>query len=66
MGLRSFARSLRPGNDAQLAADLGQQRRRGHQQRGIAEAAAEGEKWLRQDRADERARRGPYHQGGQT
>jgi hypothetical protein len=59
MGIRSFARSLRPGNDRELANELSQQRRRNHR-RNIRKTAAQGEQWEQQDRADERRRRGPY------
>lgn len=53
MGLRDFARSLLPGNDRQLAADIALQRRQGHH-RSIAKAAATAEKWERKDRARDR------------
>ena len=59
MGLRDFARSLRPGNDAQLAADLSTQRSRNHR-RNATRADRAGQAWEDQDRADERARRGPW------
>jgi hypothetical protein len=49
MGLRDFARSLRPGNDAQLAADLSTQRRQSHR-RNIGQAAAAGQAWEDRDR----------------
>lgn len=58
MGLRDFVRSLAPGNDRQLAADLSTQRRRAHH-RSVTKAAAEGEKWERKDR--KRDRRGDRH-----
>jgi hypothetical protein len=53
MGLGSFLRSLAPGNDTALAADLSTQRRAGHR-RSIAKAAAQGEKWERKDRKRDR------------
>lgn len=54
MGLRDFARSLRPGNDAALAADMSAQRRRSHRRRGAQRAANEGEAWEVKDRARDR------------
>jgi hypothetical protein len=53
MGFRDFARSLRPGNDQQLAADLSTQRRASHR-RSIRSAAAEGQAWEDRDRAQDR------------
>jgi hypothetical protein len=47
--LSNFVRSLAPGNDTALAADLSTQRRAGHR-RSIAKAAAQGEQWERNDR----------------
>jgi hypothetical protein len=58
MGLGSFFRSLAPGDDQQLAADLSTQRRRAHR-RSVREAAAEGQAWDDDDRA--RDRRGDRH-----
>jgi hypothetical protein len=57
--LRDFARSLRPGNDAQLAAELRAQRSRRHN-RAATQADRDGQAWDAQDRADEKARRGRY------
>lgn len=54
MGLRDFARSLRPGNDQQLAADLSAQRRQSHRRSGAARAARKGQAWEDRDRAQER------------
>jgi hypothetical protein len=51
--LGNFARSLRPGNDTQLAADLSAQRRAAHR-RSIGKAAAQGQAWEQDDRARER------------
>lgn len=62
MGLRSFARSLRPGNDQQLAADLSQQRSQSHRRRGTRQAARQGQAWEDADRQQERQRRGRYAQ----
>jgi hypothetical protein len=56
MGLGSFLRSLAPGNDRQLAADLSTQRSRNHQRRGAGRAAREGQAW--EDRDRRRDRRG--------
>lgn len=53
MGFRNFIRSLAPGNDRQLAADLSQQRRASHR-RSIAGAAAAGQAWEDRDRAQDR------------
>lgn len=53
MGLRDFARSLRPGNDAQLAADLSTQRRASHR-RNVTSVAREGQAWEDKDRAQDR------------
>jgi hypothetical protein len=61
MGLRNFVRSLRPGNDQQLAADLSGQRRQGHR-RSLLGTARAGQAWEDQDRKQERQRRGPYAQ----
>ncbi|WP_086765378.1 hypothetical protein [Streptomyces bobili] len=59
MGIRSFGRSLRPGRDQQLAADLSAQRSRNHR-RGATRADRAGQAWEDQERADERARRGRW------
>lgn len=61
MGFRSFARSLRPGNDQQLAVDLSAQRRRSNR-RSVPRAARQGQTWEDADRQQERQRRGPYAQ----
>ncbi|MER5213683.1 hypothetical protein ABT063_24705 [Streptomyces sp. NPDC002838] len=53
MRLGNFLRSLAPGDDTQLAADLSTQRRAGHR-RSIPEAAAEGQAWEDADRARDR------------
>jgi hypothetical protein len=59
MGIRSFMRSLAPGNDAELAADLSTQRRASYWRSGVSKAAAEGDAWEDADRA--RDRRGDRH-----
>jgi hypothetical protein len=51
--LGNFVRSLTPGNDTQLAADLSTQRRAGHR-RSIRATADAGEKWEREDRKRDR------------
>lgn len=56
--MKGFLRSLVPGSDRQLAADLSTQRRRNHR-RSISDAAAKAEKWERKDR--KRDRRGDRH-----
>ncbi|MEU0671344.1 hypothetical protein ABZ330_00330 [Streptomyces sp. NPDC006172] len=61
MGIRDFARSLRPGNDQQLAASLSRQNRRGHR-RSIPGTARASQAWEDADRADERNRRGTWSQ----
>ena len=53
MGLRDFARSLRPGNDAQLAADLRAQARV-QRSRSATRADREGQAWEDRDRAQDR------------
>lgn len=53
MGLRDFARSLRPGDDRQLAADLSAQRRRNNR-RSVPRAARAGQAWEDADRAQDR------------
>jgi hypothetical protein len=53
MGLRSFARSLRPGNDAQLAADLNAQRRASHF-RSTRNTDRAGQAWEDRDRQQDR------------
>ncbi|MEH0542972.1 hypothetical protein QA802_07785 [Streptomyces sp. B21-105] len=59
MGIRSFARSLRPGNDQQLADNLSQQRRRTHRQ-SATRADRAGQNWDAKDRDAERNRSGRY------
>ena len=58
--LRDFARSLMPGNDAALAADLNptasRQRRRGHRTGGAIRAARHGQAWEDTDRPREKNR----------
>jgi hypothetical protein len=58
--LGDFARSLRPGNDAELAANLNaqasHQRRRGHRNGGATRAAREGQAWEDADRQRDRNR----------
>jgi hypothetical protein len=51
--LGNFVRSLAPGNDTQLAADLSQQRRQNHR-RNISRTAAQGQAWEDRDRAQDR------------
>lgn len=53
MGLRDFARSLRPGNDAQLAADL-RTKARAQRSRSATRADREGQAWEDRDRAQDR------------
>ncbi|SDM46961.1 hypothetical protein SAMN04487981_101623 [Streptomyces sp. cf386] len=55
--MKGFLRSLLPGNDRQLAADLSTQRRRNHR-RSVGKAAAEGQAWEDADR--QRDRRGGW------
>ena len=54
MGLRSFARSLRPGNDQQLAADMAAQRRATHRRNSAKQAARQGQAWEDPDRQADR------------
>lgn len=56
MGLGNFLRSLAPGDDRQLAADLSTQRRASHR-RSIGKAAAKGQAWEDRDRQQERGNR---------
>jgi hypothetical protein len=49
MGLRDFARSLKPGNDQQLAADLNRQQRV-QRSRSATRAARQGQAWEDRDR----------------
>ena len=58
MSLRSFARSLRPGNDQQLAADLNTQARV-QRSRSATRAARQGQAWEDADRA--RDKRGGWY-----
>jgi hypothetical protein len=51
--LSDFARSLRPGNDQQLAADLSTQRRAGHR-RNLTNTARQGQAWEDTDRQQDR------------
>lgn len=51
--LGNFARSLKPGNDRELAADLSAQNRAGHR-RSVPKAAREGQAWEDKDRANDR------------
>lgn len=53
MGLRDFARSLRPGNDRALAADLAAQQRI-RRSRNATKAARKGQAWEDRDRARDR------------
>jgi hypothetical protein len=55
--LGDIARSLRPGNDQQLAADLSTQRRASHRKRGAGRAARAGQDWETADRDRETGRR---------
>lgn len=50
MGFRDFARSLKPGNDRQLAADLSAQRRAKHKARVIRDGDNAGKKMPRRYR----------------
>ncbi|MET9729717.1 hypothetical protein ABZZ79_03320 [Streptomyces sp. NPDC006458] len=56
--LADFARSLQPGRDRELAADLSAQRRRAPRQ-SIPRTARKGQAWEDEDRA--RDRRGGWH-----
>lgn len=58
MGFRDFARSLKPGNDQQLANDLSAQRRASHH-RNIRTTAAQGQNW--EDRDRQQDRRGKWY-----
>lgn len=51
--MKGFLRSLRPGNDAQLADQLSTQRRAQHR-RSIPKTATEGQAWEDRDRAQDR------------
>lgn len=51
--LSDFARSLRPGNDRELAANLSTQRRAAHR-RSVQSAARAGQTWEDRDRAQDR------------
>jgi hypothetical protein len=53
MSLRDFARSLRPGNDRELAADLAAQQRV-RRSRSATRADRKGQAWEERDRASER------------
>lgn len=57
MGLGSFFRSLAPGDDRQLAADLSTQRRNSHRTRGAGRAARAGQDWEADERDRETGRR---------
>lgn len=60
MSLRDFARSLKPGNDRQLAAEYtgresasdraAARRRQSHRTKGVARAAKAAEQWEQKDR----------------
>jgi hypothetical protein len=52
--LGNFVRSLAPGDDRQLAADLSTQRRASHRSRGAARAARAGQGWEDRDRAQDK------------
>lgn len=58
MGFRDFARSLKPGNDHQLAADLNASRQRSasHRNSGATQAARQGQAWEDADRQREKNR----------
>lgn len=58
MGFRDFARSLRPGNDQQLAADLATQARV-QRSRSATRAARQGQAWEDADR--NRDKRGGWY-----
>ncbi|MDX3637834.1 hypothetical protein PV728_48210 [Streptomyces europaeiscabiei] len=58
MSLRDFARSLRPGNDQQLAADLATQSKV-QRSRGATRAARQGQAWEDADR--NRDKRGGWY-----
>jgi hypothetical protein len=57
MGVGAFLRSLAPGDDRQLAADLSTQRRASHRKRGAGRAARAGQDWDTADRDRETGRR---------
>jgi hypothetical protein len=57
MGIGSFLRSLAPGDDRQLAADLSTSRRDSHRKRGAGRAARAGQDWETADRDRETGRR---------
>jgi hypothetical protein len=57
MGIGNFFRSLTPGDDRQLAADLSTQRRASHRKRGAGRAARAGQDWDTADRDRETGRR---------
>ncbi|MCZ4513489.1 hypothetical protein O3Q52_36160 [Streptomyces sp. ActVer] len=61
MNLRDFARSLLPGNDQALAADMradtSRRNRAGHRRSGAARAARQGQAWDDADRDRERTGR---------
>jgi hypothetical protein len=57
MGFGSFLRSLAPGDDRQLAADLSTSRRDSHRKRGAGSAARDGQEWDDKDRDRETGRR---------
>jgi hypothetical protein len=63
MPIRDFVRSLKPGNDQQLAADLSTQRRAGHR-RSLRATAREGQAWEDQDRQQDR--KGPWYRPKQS
>lgn len=56
MGLRNFVRSLVPGNDHQLAADIAAQQR-ARRSRAATRADRKGQRWDAKDRARDRAGR---------
>ncbi|MFF5029230.1 hypothetical protein ACFY2J_34105 [Streptomyces collinus] len=53
MSLRDIARSLKPGNDRELADDLSTQRRAAHR-RSVPSTAQAGQDWEDTDRAKDR------------
>lgn len=58
MGIRDFARSLRPGNDRELATDI-QSQQRAARSRSATRAARAGQAW--EDRDRQQDRRGPWY-----
>ncbi|MEV8600467.1 hypothetical protein AB0465_11375 [Streptomyces griseoviridis] len=56
MGLRNLARSLRPGNDRALAADLAAQQR-ARRSRAADRADRDGQQWEQRDRNQDRTGR---------